>query len=71
MTESFALGTSHWISVEDRAAVFIEFSLSEKEEKHSERQTGQRDQSIFALLKVKGEGGGLIQQKNQRKIKIK
>jgi len=58
VTESFILGTSHWISVEDGVVEFGQFSLLENEEKHSKRQAGQKSLSIVAILKVKGEEEG-------------
>lgn len=41
-------------------AEFGQFPLLEEEEKHSERQVGQREQSILALLKVKGRMGSRV-----------
>lgn len=44
----------------DRVAEFGQFSMLEREEKHSGRQAGQRGQIIIALLKVKnGRGEGV------------
>lgn len=70
MTKSFILATSHWISAEDGVAEVRQFSLLEKEEKHSERQAGWRGQSIIALLKVKnGAGGGGVHLLSRKKSK--
>lgn len=76
ITESFVLAAPQWISVEDKATEFGQFTLLEKEEKHSERQASKRGQSTVALLKVKNEGGGggnctHLVGKKKSKIKIK